>query len=199
MKTRPNSTNFEINAEDKTRRDFLKGAVLSAAALPLFTSKMIARTGDECEEKIESAVVRSKIRDMAEKALLFKSLVKKFGKGIIETLQDTVIKDTKIKLEKRNIPVRNIDAVVDNLWIDPKPYLEIEIEQRTKENLKIRVNKCIFAQEMRKNDAADIGFALYCCYDYGFCTGLNPKIKFTRTKTLMMGDDHCNHTYELKE
>jgi hypothetical protein len=27
--------------------------------------------------------------------------------------------------------------------------------------------------------------------------GLDPAIRFTRTKTLMMGDDRCDHAYEL--
>jgi len=32
----------------------------------------------------------------------------------------------------------------------------------------------------------------------GFCEGLNPAIEFTRTKTLMQGDDCCDHAYALR-
>jgi len=52
---------------------------------------------------------------------------------------------------------------------------------------------------MRRLHAADIGSAFYCAYDYGFCSGLNPHIVFSRTKTLMSGDDCCNHNYELTQ
>jgi hypothetical protein len=53
------------------------------------------------------------------------------------------------------------------------------------------------AELAKKIGGEEIGFALTCAWDYGFCRGLNPEIKFTRTKTLMMGDDCCNHTYRL--
>jgi hypothetical protein len=55
----------------------------------------------------------------------------------------------------------------------------------------------MWADEFRKHAAAEVGYSFYCCWDYGFCQGLNPHIKFTRTKTLMQGDDCCDHTYDL--
>jgi hypothetical protein len=51
---------------------------------------------------------------------------------------------------------------------------------------------------MRRHDAAEIGYAFYCAWDDGFCRGLNPKMTFTRTRTLMRGDDGCDHTYTLE-
>ena len=46
---------------------------------------------------------------------------------------------------------------------------------------------------MRGLHAAELGFAYYCAYDYGFCQGLNPALQFSRTKTLMQGADSCDH------
>jgi hypothetical protein len=72
------------------------------------------------------------------------------------------------------------------------------VEQQTPDFLKLRVTQCLFADAMRKHGAAKVGLAFYCAYDFGFCEGLNPKIDFARTKTLMEGDAFCDHAYELK-
>jgi hypothetical protein len=62
----------------------------------------------------------------------------------------------------------------------------------------MKVTRCMWANMWRKFGAEDIGYVFQCCWDYGFCQGLNPAIEFTRTKTLMQGDDCCDHTYDLK-
>ena len=41
--------------------------------------------------------------------------------------------------------------------------------------------------------------AIICCSDYAYCRGFNPKIKLTRTKTLMQGDDCCDFRWELED
>jgi predicted hydrocarbon binding protein len=56
-----------------------------------------------------------------------------------------------------------------------------------------KITECLFAKTFREANASDIGYATMCYSDYGFTEGFNPKIKFTRTKTLMQGDDCCNH------
>jgi fumarate reductase iron-sulfur subunit len=78
------------------------------------------------------------------------------------------------------------------------PSFVYELLEKTEETMHFRVSHCFIAEEMRKHGAPEIGFALFCASDYGYCQGLNPRIKFTRTKTLMQGDDCCNHAYELK-
>ncbi len=59
------------------------------------------------------------------------------------------------------------------------------------------MNRCFPAEAAAKHKMPELGYAFYCAWDEGFCQGLNPKIRFTRTKVLMNGDVCCNHTYEL--
>lgn len=41
-------------------------------------------------------------------------------------------------------------------------------------------------------------YQLACATDFHSACSFSPKIEFTRTKTLMEGHDHCNHTYSYK-
>ena len=84
------------------------------------------------------------------------------------------------------------------LWDQMIDGIEFEVLERTPNELRLSVSKCLFADEMGKLGAAGIGDAFYCAYDFGFCQGLNLAIEFTRSKSLMNGDDCCNHTYTLK-
>jgi hypothetical protein len=56
-----------------------------------------------------------------------------------------------------------------------------------------KITECLLAKTFREANASDIGYATLCYSDYGFAAGFNPKIRFTRTKTLMQGHDCCNH------
>jgi hypothetical protein len=96
------------------------------------------------------------------------------------------------------LPQRDLQAMIDILWDQVGPDLDFTIEEQTPDHMKMCVTRCMWADEFCKLDAADIGYAFYCASDYGYCQGLNPAITFSRTKTLMQGDDCCDHTYDLR-
>jgi len=47
--------------------------------------------------------------------------------------------------------------------------------------------------------AEDLGYILSCYGDYASAQGFNPKMRMIRTKTLMQGDEFCDHRYVLEE
>ncbi len=134
--------------------------------------------------------------EMRQRAGLFKKLVDEFGPRVLEVVQQQVIDGARTQFANMPLPKRDLNAVIA-LWESAGGDVEFTIEERTPEHLKFRATWCIWADEMRKQDAAEIGNAFYCCFDYGFCQGLNPAIRFTRTQTLMNGDDCCDHAYDL--
>jgi len=136
---------------------------------------------------------------MAQRASLFRQLVDRLGGDVLDIVSANTIEQTRQRLENAALESRGLDAVMKLLWDQMVEGTQFEIEERTPTRLQLRVTKCLFADEMAKLGARDIGDAFYCAYDYGFCQGLNPDMVFTRTKTLMNGDDCCNHTYELKQ
>ena len=70
-----------------------------------------------------------------------------------------------------------------------------DITEDTDTVFAIRVRECLTAAVFLEADAADIGYAAVCHADYALPQGFNPKITLVRDKTLMQGDDHCNHRY----
>lgn len=182
----------------ESRRDFIKRALASGGFLGVARNlRSLDKDQQDCAGELEKLYIDLQKRDAREKAHLFKALTERFGDEVLRIVERFVIADTKARLGKAEIPRRDIEGIMENLWNRTQSTHEFQIERKTPRSLKLRVTRCLYAEEMRKWNAADIGFAFYCSYDYGFCEGLNPRMTFKRTKTLMKGDDCCDHTYEL--
>jgi len=74
-----------------------------------------------------------------------------------------------------------------------------DIIEDTDRAFEIRVTECLWAKTFREGGASDIGYASICHPDYAACQAFNPKIRMIRTKTLMQGDDHCDHRWVWEE
>ena len=138
------------------------------------------------------------LAEMSQKADLFRRLTERFGPGVLDVLAESVSERARNSLAAANLDRRDLKAVMELLWNQMGENSSFEIIEETPERLALRVTRCIYAEEMRKLGASEIGLAAYCAYDEGFCQGLNPRIRFTRTKTLMAGDDCCDHTYCMR-
>ena len=76
-----------------------------------------------------------------------------------------------------------------------KHVLTFDIVEDTDRVLEIKVTECLWAKTFRENGASDIGYATLCHTDYAGCQAFNEKIRMTRSRTLMQGDDYCNHRW----
>lgn len=134
-----------------------------------------------------------------QRVILFQKLIARFGPEVLDIVAEHSREQTRLELENENIPERNLAAVKSLLWDQLPPEFEYTVEENTSQRLRFKVTHCPMADEMRAYSAGEIGYAQHCATDPGFCAGLNPEIQFSCTKTLMRGDDCCNHTYELKQ
>jgi hypothetical protein len=86
--------------------------------------------------------------------------------------------------------------MLHNVW----PYLvanDYNIEGKVMppegNSVSLNVKRCFYNEVSR-----DVGLMpvahLMCQSDYIFWENFHPNVKFSRTKTLIAGDDHCNHT-----
>jgi hypothetical protein len=71
----------------------------------------------------------------------------------------------------------------------------LNIVEDTDKAMEFRVTECLWAKTFREAGAEDIGFATICYPDFASARAFNPQIKLIRTKTLMQGDDHCDHRW----
>ena len=77
--------------------------------------------------------------------------------------------------------------------------LEFEILEQGPKKLSMNVTRCRYADMYQRIGMSELGFLLSCNRDYAMIEGFNPKIRFSRTQTLMEGAKHCDFRYELAE
>jgi hypothetical protein len=98
----------------------------------------------------------------------------------------------------KTVPMNDLDTFVSNV---KKPdhfwshVLTSTIVEDSKNAFELNITECLWAKTFREANAADIGYACICHPDYAAATAFNPRIRMIRTKTLMQGDDCCNHRY----
>jgi hypothetical protein len=59
------------------------------------------------------------------------------------------------------------------------------------------VTECLWAKTFHQADAADIGYAAICHGDVAATAAFNPKLKMTRSKNLMKGDNECRFQWVM--
>ena len=70
--------------------------------------------------------------------------------------------------------------------------LASQMIEATPNSYEMNVTECLWAQTFREANAADLGFATHCYADEAMVAAFDPRLKLTRTSTLMNGDDCCH-------
>lgn len=74
--------------------------------------------------------------------------------------------------------------------------LEVAVREKSATVFAFDVTRCRYAEMYRDMGLAEIGPLLSCQRDGSFCEGYDPRIKLTRTQTIMQGASHCDFRYE---
>jgi len=80
-----------------------------------------------------------------------------------------------------------------------KTIITFEVIENREDKVSLKFTECLNAKIFRELNAADIGYATLCHGDEAWVKAYNPKIQFSRTKTLMEGHDCCNHCYTVEK
>ncbi len=80
----------------------------------------------------------------------------------------------------------------DHFW---QHVVTREIVEDSAEAFEVKITECLWCKTFRALQAADLGYTCICRSDAAMARAFNPKLTLIRTKTLMQGDDHCNHRY----
>jgi hypothetical protein len=76
--------------------------------------------------------------------------------------------------------------------------LRIEPVARDATRFEFNVTRCRYAEMYREMGLAELGAVLSCNRDGAFCEGYDPRLKLTRTQTLMGGATHCDFRYRME-
>ncbi len=76
-----------------------------------------------------------------------------------------------------------------------KNMMSWEVVEESDKVYEMKVTECLWAKTFREKNAADIGCATICYSDFADAKAYHSKIKLVRTKTIMQGDDCCNHRW----
>ena len=181
----------------RSRRCFLGLALGTVAGSATTVAAQGTEGGSEAVGKaLAEATRRNRSRQMEDQAAYGKDLVQRFGTDVVEVIRETSIRRAREWTQEAGTS-RDLDEVQKMLWDHLGPDFAYEVLERSPTRVRYKVTRCPYAEGMRKLDAAELGFAYNCAFDIGFCEGLNPEMRFIRTRTLMEGHDHCDHTYEL--
>jgi hypothetical protein len=132
--------------------------------------------------------------------------------GVVEVLKNQLGESETIRLlnissadvgrqvggrQAQSSPNTNFQAFVQ--VFRPPNYansLTHEVVEDTEKVFALEVTECINAELLQSIGlGGEIGHAIVCNMDYYWPTAFNPAFKMERTKTLMQGDEVCNHRY----
>ena len=137
---------------------------------------------------------------------LLKALGEKLGRDrLVEMLKEASAKmaTEEARKEAPAAPNNTLQAFLGEDFLKGESrfwshVLSYTLPERTETAVEARVTRCLWAQTFRAAEAPDIGYATLCHTDFFSGPAFNPKIRMTRTKTLMQGDDHCNHRWVVE-
>lgn len=77
--------------------------------------------------------------------------------------------------------------------------LRIEVVGQDEKTYDFNVTRCRYAETYREMGLGELGAVLSCNRDGAFCEGYDPRLKLTRTQTIMQGASHCDFRYRMEE
>lgn len=141
---------------------------------------------------------------LTEQLEILKKLQERFGKEVIEIASSARLAVHKKWMEKLSTrksgrpseifthSAFSVTSVEENL-------LEYEVLEDSDDKFAVNITKCKYADFYTEKGELEIGYAMHCALDFGETEAFSSDIILKRTKTLMQGDNSCNHCYERKK
>ena len=115
------------------------------------------------------------------------------------SIDDLVMKEGQAGAKKRpqnDFAAFKAEALKSDRFWDH--VLTFDVVEEADKALEFRVRECLWAKTFREAGAEDIGYATICYPDFASARAFNARIELLRTKTLMQGDDCCDHRWVWK-
>lgn len=143
-------------------------------------------------------VKEAHVAHITQQIMLLNALQDRFGEEVARVVEQA---NTELIFRKflAHLPEgkRSCDDLLAILWEPLRRHGTEFTVARSEHGMRITCTACPWATLYRQLGGAEWGYRLYCAADAPLVARFNPDIAFTRTKTLMEGDDCCNHSYIL--
>lgn len=134
---------------------------------------------------------------------VYKSATDVVGKEHARTIIERAVRTSAIE-QARQFAARAPGGTSLANFVDIQKYwtaenaLEIELECSDATHFEFKVTRCRYAEMYKDMGLGDIGDLLSCNRDGSFCEGYDPKLKLTRTQTIMGGASHCDFKFHYE-
>lgn len=179
----------------ENRRQFLSKSIIAGTSLCLGCSHFLSpatgqnnKTNNLFQDKISgnSGMSYEQVSNFAFRNILIpqlKNISNQIGREkFIEMLRNASDEEwSKSEITKRfyaSIPQEFMSNVLD-----------LEVLEKSDNQRVYKITSCLWAKTFREDEAADIGYAMWCYGDYAIAKSENEKLH--REKTLMQGHDCC--------
>ncbi len=136
-----------------------------------------------------------------EMAKLIRAFRERFGDAacqVVERLNGDAARAQWREIAERSED-HSIEALIALLWEPLKAQGFAYDVERTDAGYQMRCTRCAFYDMARYCGITEEAFYMFCAGDPYIAEGFNPNIGLKRTKTLMQGQDCCDHLYYYKE
>jgi len=199
-----------FNATNLGRRKFLGRCLATSTGLCLggcAVASALAQTADEGDDATEKHKFQQDAGLTYERVMQF--AYSSAYIPVMQVLAERIGLDA-VQAAAEEASTRRVAGWIDRLpnrelstfagfFKDPGPFmancLTKEIVEDSDKAFEIKVTECLWAKTFREADASELGHRCICMADYTMATAFNPEIELIRDKTLMQGENHCNHRY----
>ena len=161
------------------------------------------------QEKLVEERIKEKEKEMQERfgefiytkvGNILKVMKERFG----EEVYDIIVKENSERVKQgwrkkaEEHGDNSIESLIKILWEPLQSEFEWTME-KTDAGVQMKCTKCPTAERALRLGVEEQFYYEICKNDWSVVEGFNPNIGFTMTKTLMQGDDYCNHFYYYKD
>jgi len=100
----------------------------------------------------------------------------------------------------RTAGLSTIEELVKDVstWGDGGEW-KIDVLEETSKTYCFNVHRCLYYEKYKELGLEKFGVQLSCCRDEPFARGLDPKLRLSRTQTIMEGADFCDFRYQVDD
>lgn len=135
---------------------------------------------------------------------LMEEVADKYGKDGKQLIYDAYHKSVKASCAPLWKQLKRLDAEGYAGWLldDMMEGYDFEYVEKTPKSVRLKLKVCPLAVQFRKKGFGELAM-IFCDVDYDMIKDFNEitgaNLVFERDKTLMEGDDHCNHHIYVRE